>query len=120
MPIRIVTDNVAEANRIAVVPLYVNAGTGTSKGGLNLGVDDFYARLADMSILHTYSQPSVTDVQRVYSLPLDEGNHRVSLHVSDKLNRHAAPQHYRPMSPVGDAAHIEVVESRLAGGTQTL
>ena len=32
---------VAEANRIAVVLLYVNAGTGTSKDGLNPGVDDF-------------------------------------------------------------------------------
>ena len=44
MPIRIVTDNVADLptpNRIAVVPLYVNAGTGTSKDGLNPGVDDF-------------------------------------------------------------------------------
>ena len=127
MAIRIVTDScsdlpaeVALANGITVVPLYVIIDGQTYRDGVDMTADGFYSRHAELTSLPTTSQPSVADFQEVYRRLLGEGHQIVSIHVSSKLSGtlNSAAQ---ARESLGEAAQqIDVVDSRLAGGAQAL
>ena len=126
MAIRIVTDSVsnlspavAQADDITVVPLYVNIGREGYRDGLDVTADRFYARLEELPRLPITSQPSVADFRRIYQRLLDQGHQVVSIHVSARLSGtlNSAKQ-ARVM--LGEAAPIEIVDSRLAGDALAL
>ena len=122
MAIRIVTDSasdlpspVAQANGIAMAPLYVNLDGGSFRDGVDIDADLFYSRLAGLAQLPTTSQPSVADFQEVYGELLEQGHRVVSIHISSRLSGtcNSATQ---AAESLGAQAQIEVVDSQLAGG----
>ncbi len=126
MAIRIVTDScsdlppgVAQSNDVTVVPLYVNIGGDTYRDGVDMDADRFYALQERLPGLPTTSQPSVGDFADVYRRLLDEGHRIVSIHVSAKLSGtlNSATQ---AKESLGGPPRIEIVDSRLAGGSQAL
>ncbi len=93
MPVRVVTDStsdippelVAELG-ITVVPLQVIFGSESLRDGVDIGVDEFYGRLASSDALPTTSQPSIGDFEEVYRRLGSETNEIVSIHLSAKLS----------------------------------
>lgn len=122
MSVRIVTDSCSDlppdtalACDIAVVPLYVNAGTETYRDGVDIGPDRFYELLQTLPDLPTTSQPSAADFAEVYDRLLDEGHQVVSIHVSSILSgTYNSACQGREMTK--DPSRIEVMDSLLAGG----
>ena len=122
MSVRIVTDScsdlppdVAQANDVVVVPLYVNAGGETYRDGVDLGADRFYELLQALPDLPTTSQPSAADFAEVYDRLLEEGHDVVSVNVSSLLSgTHNSATQAREMAK--DPSRITVVDSYLAGG----
>lgn len=123
MSVRIVTDScsdlppdVALANEVTVVPLYVYAGGETYRDGVELGADRFYELLQSLPDLPTTSQPSAADFAEVYDRLLEEGHDVVSIHISSSLSgTYNSACQAREMSK--EPARIAVVDSLLAGGT---
>ncbi|MDE2861676.1 MAG: DegV family protein [Chloroflexota bacterium] len=122
MSVRIVTDSCSDlppdtalACDIAVVPLYVNAGTETYRDGVDISADRFYELLQTLPDLPTTSQPSAADFAEVYERLLDEGHEVVSVHISSSLSGTCnSANQARDMSK--DPSRIAVVDSLLAGG----
>ena len=126
MAVRIVTDSasdlpssVAQANEIAVAPLYVNLDGGSFRDGVDIDADLFYSRLAGLAQLPTTSQPSVADFQAVYGQLLEQGHQVVSIHISSRLSG-TCNSATRAAASLGAEAQIEVVDSQLAGGALAL
>ena len=90
--IHLVTDSTSdlvadEARRlgVTVVPLTVRFGEECLRDGVDLGADDFYARLSTSSVHPTTSQPSPEQFSEVYRELLAEADDQVvSLHLSPK------------------------------------
>ena len=126
MAIRIVTDScsdlppsVAQDNDVAVLPLYVNIGGDTYRDGVDIDADRFYSLQERLPGLPTTSQPSVGDFVEVYQRLLDEGHQVVSIHISAKLSG-TLNSAIQARTSLGDPTGIEIVDSRLAGGSQAL
>ena len=126
MAIRIVTDScsdlppgVAQSNDVTVVPLYVNIGGETYRDGVEMDADRFYALQERLPGLPTTSQPSVGDFVDVYQRLLDEGHRIVSIHVSGRLSG-TLNSAIQAKESLGRPPRIEIVDSRLAGGSQAL
>ena len=126
MAIRIVTDScsdlppgVARDNDVTVVPLYVNIGGETYRDGVDIDADRFYSLQERLPGLPTTSQPPVGDFADVYRRLLDEGHRIVSIHISAKLSGtlNSATQ---AKESLGSPPGVEIVDSRLAGGSQAL
>ena len=126
MATRIVTDScsdlppsLAQASDVTVVPLYVNIGGDTYRDGVDIDADRFYSLEERLLGLPTTSQPSVGDFVEVYQRLLDEGHQVVSIHISAKLSGtlNSATQ---ARTSLGDPPGIEILDSRLAGGSQAL
>jgi len=93
MAVKIVTDSTADLPveivkklDIEVVPLNLHFGTTTFKDGIDISVDDFYARLIDTNEFPTTSQPSVGDFLEKYKEIIDNSDGIVSIHISSKLS----------------------------------
>ncbi|MCY3913489.1 MAG: DegV family protein [Chloroflexi bacterium] len=126
MAIRIVTDSVADlppdvarANEISVVPLYVLIGGEAFRDGIDIDADAFYSRLITLAKLPTTSQPSALDFADVYRRLIDQGHDIVSIHVSSKLSGTLNSAELAK-SAIGEPHRIEIVDSLLAGGSQGL
>jgi fatty acid kinase fatty acid binding subunit len=68
-----------------IVPLYVRFGTESFRDYVELGPDDFYARLRGSPVMPTTSQPSPADFQAVYE-ELAEFERVYSLHIAGTLS----------------------------------
>lgn len=92
MTVRIVTDSVASipvqdarAAGIEVVSLYVSDGE-TSQRELDMDVESFYSRIADMRVLPTSSQPSVDAFETAFRRALDDGADVLGIFISSKMS----------------------------------
>jgi DegV family protein with EDD domain len=68
-----------------IVPLYVRFGTDSFRDYVELGPDDFYARLRGSPVTPTTSQPTPADFQAVYE-ELAEYERVYSLHIAGTLS----------------------------------
>ena len=71
--VRIVTDStadltneIASALQITIVPLYVNFGEESYRDNIDLTTEEFYRKLANCEKLPTTSAPSPSDFAEVY------------------------------------------------------
>jgi DegV family protein with EDD domain len=92
--VKIVTDSCSDISQldaqklgIAVVAAYVNFGDQAYRDGIDLSVDEFYARLQQSGAHPTTATPSPGDFAAVYSKLCDETDEIVSIHVT---KRHSA------------------------------
>jgi DegV family protein with EDD domain len=120
MPVRIVTDSVASLPPslaheldIDVVSLWVNDGA-TQQRDLDIDLDAFYRRLADIDHIPTSSQPSPEDLVAAFRGPVDAGDDVVGVFISGDMSGTAeaarlAAQMVREQVPT---ARIEIVDSR--------
>lgn len=93
MRIAIVTDSMAdlpadlaEENRIHVVPLYVIFGEESFLDGVNITSREFFRRLKTSSTVPSTSQPSPASFISFYDRLLEEYDHIFSIHASSKLS----------------------------------
>lgn len=120
MSVQVVTDSVSSIPReqaedlgIEVVSLYVNDGV-RHEADLEIDLDAFYARLADMSHLPTSSQPSVESFVAVFQSAVERGSAVLGVFISEKMSgtvetARMAADMVRERMP---AAAIEIVDSR--------
>lgn len=91
--VRIVTDStsdltneIASALRITVVPLYVNFGDESYQDNIDLTTDEFYRKLADSAILPTTSSPSPGSFAEAYDRLAEETDEILTITISSKLS----------------------------------
>lgn len=120
MAIRIVTDScadlspqLAEREKVTVLPCYVVVGDVTYRDGVDLSHDEFYDQLRSTIRLPTTAQPSVADFQGVYEELLSQGHQILSIHVSGKLSGTLNSAH-QAKAALGESVPIEIVDSQLA------
>ena len=124
MAVKLVTDSTWDLSRelaerwdITVVPCNVHFDDDVYKDGIDIGPDEFYARLASSPRLPTTAQPSVNDFLQVYKGLADQGNDVISIHLSAKLSGtlNSALQAKNALeSPEGaGATRIEIIDSQL-------
>ncbi|PZC42537.1 MAG: Fatty acid-binding protein DegV [Chloroflexi bacterium] len=92
MTVRLVTDSTADLDPsdidrygITIVPLNIHFGADVYRDGVDLGKDQFYARLGESAVLPRTSQPGVSDFQAVYE-SLAHADAIVSVHIGGKLS----------------------------------
>jgi len=71
---------------IRVVPLKIAFGTEVYREGVDITNEEFYQRLAKVSVLPTTSQPSASDFVQVYTELTQQGYPIFSIHISSKLS----------------------------------
>lgn len=119
--VRIVTDSTAdipaelrEKLGIAMVPLKVLFGQEVFRDAVDIGPEQFYAKLAEASDMPTTSQPSPVEFQEVYQKLAEEGDGPIiSIHLSSKMSGTYQSAVLAKSMIEGDA-DIEVVDSRSA------
>jgi DegV family protein with EDD domain len=91
--IRVVTDSTSdilppEAERLGVdvVPLTVRFGDEQFQDGVELGPDEFYARLPTTPVQPSTSQPTPEQFAEVYRRHVAAGDSVLSIHISEKLS----------------------------------
>lgn len=93
--IKIVTDTTCDLppewvqeHDIVVVPINIHFGTETYKDGVDIDQDLFYAKIEELGIIPTTSQPSVGQFVEVYRrLVVEEGAESIlSIHLTSKLS----------------------------------
>ncbi len=126
MGVAIVTDSthylpgdVAAANDLRVVPLYVRFGGTQARESDMPDLQDFYERLrAAASDMPTTSQPSIGDFLECYEPLLEAGHDIVSIHLSAALSgtHDSALQARAALAERGYDGRIEVLDSRTVCG----
>lgn len=119
--VRIVTDSTAdipgelrERLGIAMVPLKVLFGQEVLRDAVDIGPEQFYARLTESNDIPTTSQPSPVEFQELYQKLAEEGDGPIiSIHLSSKLSGTYQSAVLAKSMVEGDA-DIEVVDSRSA------
>ena len=93
MAVKIITDSTSDIPEsivsdldIEVVPLNIHIGQDNFKHGVDIGTDEFYAKLLTGSELPKTSQPSPGEFLEVYRKCLDDSDAIVSIHVTSKLS----------------------------------
>ncbi len=93
MGVKIITDSTSDIPEsivsdldIEVVPLNIHIGQDNFKHGVDIGTDEFYAKLLTGSELPKTSQPSPGEFLEVYRKCLDDSDAIVSIHVTSKLS----------------------------------
>src|SRR5918997_6455249 len=111
---------VAEANQIRLVSLYVNFGPDRTEREADIqDFDAFYEELRSAEQLPATSQPSVGDFIQVYEPLLADGNDVLSIHISEGISgtcgaaRQAAEQLERDGKGGG---RVRVFDSTTAAG----
>lgn len=90
-----------------VVPLYVNFGRESYRDGVDLGAEEFYARLAAAPESPTTSQPAPADFHAVYEELAQRYERVLSLHLSEKLSgTFASGQAAAAAASLGDAVRV--------------
>jgi DegV family protein with EDD domain len=91
MTLRVVTDStcdippeLAEELGIRIVPIYVMFGQETYRDRVDMGADEFFARLVTNHVHPTTSVPSPKDFADVYNELADDADEIVSIHLTAK------------------------------------
>lgn len=71
---------------IAVVPLKVLFGDEAYDDGLEMGIDQFYEKLASSTVFPTSSQPTPERFREVYTEMCDRYEHVYSIHISAEMS----------------------------------
>ncbi len=120
MPVQVVTDSVAsvppedlEGYGLEVVTLYVNDGV-RHEADVDINLDEFYRRLADLEHIPTSSQPSVESFVETFGAAVRRGCDVVGVFISEKMSgtvesARMAAEMVRAEQP---SARIEIVDSR--------
>ena len=120
MPVRIVTDSVADIPSqvvgelgITVIPVLVRFGEETFRDGIDITTDQFYERLVHSKVMPVTSVPSLDMFARTYARLAEETDEVLAITLSAKLSGlyNAALQ---SASLMEGKCRIEVVDSKLA------
>jgi len=91
MTLRVVTDStcdippeLAEELGIRIVPIYVMFGQETYRDGVDMGTDEFFARLVTNNVHPTTSVPSPKDFADVYNELAADADEIISIHLTAK------------------------------------
>jgi DegV family protein with EDD domain len=91
MTLRVVTDStcdippeLAEELGIRIVPIYVMFGQETYRDRVDMGADEFFARLVTNHVHPTTSVPSPKDFADVYNELADDADEIISIHLTAK------------------------------------
>ena len=107
----------AEANQIHLVSLYVNfGGERTERESDMPDFDAFYDELRSAEELPTTSQPSVGDFLATYEPLLADGNDILSIHISEGLSGTCSAARQAAESLNGKDGRIRVMDSATAAG----
>jgi DegV family protein with EDD domain len=93
MPVRVVTDSVADIPPqivqelgISIIPVLVRFGEDTYRDGIDMTTDQFYARLVSSKIMPTTSVPSLDMFARTYARLAEETDEILVIMLSSKLS----------------------------------
>jgi DegV family protein with EDD domain len=93
MPVRIVTDSVADIPAaviaelgISVIPVLVRFGEETFRDGIDMTTDQFYERLVSSKVAPTTSVPSMDMFARTYARLAEETDEILVIMISSKLS----------------------------------
>jgi DegV family protein with EDD domain len=120
MPVRIVTDSVADIPPqivrelgITVIPVLVRFGEETYRDGIDMTTDQFYERLVHSKVMPVTSVPSLDSFARTYARLAEETDEIIAIMLSAKLSGiyNAALQ---SAGLVEGKCRIKVVDSKLA------
>ena len=120
MPVRIITDSVADIPSqvvrelgITVIPVLVRFGEETYRDGIDMTTDQFYERLVHSRVMPVTSVPSLDMFARTYAMLAEETDEILVIMLSAKLSGiyNAALQ---SVSLLESKCRIEVVDSKLA------
>ena len=120
MPVRVVTDSVADLPPqvtqelgITVIPLHVRFGEEVYRDGIDLTTEQFYDRLVDSEILPVTSVPSPADFASAYDKLAEETDEILVITLTSKLSgtHEVAVQSVELMK---QKCRVEVVDSQWA------
>jgi DegV family protein with EDD domain len=120
MPVRIVTDSVADIPEhvvrelgITVIPVLVRFGEEVYRDGVDITTDEFYRRLVSNKVMPTTSAPSLDAFARVYARLAEETDEILAIMLSSKLSGiyNAAVQ---SRGLIESKCRVEVVDSQCA------
>ena len=120
MPVKIVTDSVADIPEkvvaelgITVIPVLLRFGEETLRDGIDITTDHFYERLASSKVMPTTSVPSLDMFARTYARLAGETDEILAVMLSSKLSGlyNAALQSTKLME---GKCRIEVIDSERA------
>jgi DegV family protein with EDD domain len=120
MPVRIITDSVADIPSqivrelgITVIPVLVRFGEETYRDGIDITNDQFYEKLVSSKVMPTTSVPSLDMFARTYARLAEETDEILVIMLSARLSglHNAALQ---SASLMESKCRIEVVDSKLA------
>jgi DegV family protein with EDD domain len=126
MPVRIITDSVADIPSevvdelgISVIPVVVHFGEETYHDGIDITTDEFYEKLVDSKVMPTTSVPSLDMFIRTYAKLAEKNNEILAIMLSSKLSGiyNAAVQ---SAALVESECRIEIVDSGCAVMAQGL
>lgn len=118
MPIKIVTDSASDISReeakklgIALVPIYVTFGDKVFRDGVDIGNEDFYARLEKGGVQPFTSSPSPGDFARTYEEVAKDADQIVSIHVTRKHSSTLDSARLAKEMVENKGCRVEVVDS---------
>jgi len=123
--VAIVTDSTADldaadaqARGIAVVPLFVNFGDARFRDRIDLSLEEFYRKLASLTVLPTTSQPTPAMFEEAFRPFVEAGRPIVCLTIMSSLSGTINAANTAAQAFPG--AEIHVVDSETAAGGQAL
>jgi DegV family protein with EDD domain len=123
--VAIVTDSTADldaadaqARGIAVVPLFVNFGDARFRDRIDLSLEEFYRKLASLTVLPTTSQPTPAMFEYAFRPFAEAGRPIVCLTIMSSLSGTINAANTAAQAFPG--AEIHVVDSETAAGGQAL
>lgn len=123
--VAIVTDSTADldpadaaARGISVVPLFVNFGDARFRDRIDLSLDEFYRKLASLTVLPTTSQPTPAMFEEAFRPHVEAGRPIVCLTIMSSLSGTINAANTAAQTFPG--AEIHVVDSETAAGGQAL
>ncbi len=126
MPVRIVTDSVADIPSevvnelgISIIPVVLHFGEETYHDGIDITTDEFYEKLVNSNVMPTTSVPSLDLFVRTYAKLVEQNDEILAIMLSSKLSGiyNAAVQ---SAALAESERRIEIVDSRCAVMAQGL
>lgn len=77
---------IVEKYKVTVVPISIHFGSESFKDRVDITDEEFFERLKTSDIMPKTSQPTPNDFEKVYKELLEENDHVISLHISNKLS----------------------------------
>ncbi|HNZ08884.1 MAG TPA: DegV family protein [Bacillota bacterium] len=77
---------IVEKYKVTVVPISIHFGSESFKDRVDITDEEFFERLKTSDVMPKTSQPTPNDFEKVYKELLEENDHVISLHISNKLS----------------------------------